>query len=98
MRGYERRNSHLAYKDSPFRGCYVPHKPATLQSRRRVCSTSLHKEVGSVAPTDLSPSLRTRQQMARVATIALAGVAYFAVIIVVLHFLRSDLNLISSPT
>jgi hypothetical protein len=43
-----------------------------------------------VASTDLSPSLRTRKQMARVATIALAGVAYFAVIIVVLHFLRPD--------
>ena len=36
--------------------------------------------------------------MARVATIALLGVAYFAVIIVVLHFLRPDLNPISSPT
>jgi bacteriorhodopsin len=51
-----------------------------------------------VASTDLSPSLRTRQQMARVATIALVGVAYFAVIIVVLHFLRPELNPISSPT
>ena len=49
--------------------------------------------------TDLSPGLRTgRQPMARVATIALVGVAYFAVIIVVLHFLRPDLNPISSPT
>src|SRR5215213_6767832 len=92
------RSSHLAYKDSPFRVCYVTHKPATLQSPRRVCSMSLHKEICSVASTDLSPSLRTRQQMARVATIALVGVAYFAVIIVVLHFLRPDLNLIRRPT
>jgi bacteriorhodopsin len=51
-----------------------------------------------VASTDLAPSLRTRQQMARVATIALVGVAYFAVIIVVLHFLRPDLNPIRRPT
>ena len=51
-----------------------------------------------MASTDLSPSLRTRQQRARVATIALVGVAYFAVIIVVLHFLRPDLNPIRRPT
>jgi len=52
-----------------------------------------------MASTDLSPSLRTRrQQTARVATIALVAVAYFAVIIVVLHFLRPDLNSINSPT
>jgi hypothetical protein len=92
-------NCHLAYKDSPFRGCYVPHKPATLQSPPRGCSMSLHKEVCGVASTDLSSRLRTRrQQTARVATVALVAVAYFAVIIVVLHFLRADLNPISSPT
>jgi bacteriorhodopsin len=52
-----------------------------------------------VASTDLSPSLRTRrQQTARVATVALVGVAYFAVIIFVLHFLRADLDPISTPT
>jgi bacteriorhodopsin len=52
-----------------------------------------------VASTDLSPGLRTRrQQVARVATIALVAVAYFAVIVVVLHFLRPDLNPIRRPT
>jgi hypothetical protein len=51
-----------------------------------------------VTSTNLSPGLRTRQQVARAATIALVGVAYFVVIIVVLHFLRPDLNPISQPT
>jgi hypothetical protein len=51
-----------------------------------------------MASTNLSPSLRTRQQVARIATVALVGVVYFAVIIVVLHFLRPDLNPIRRPT
>ena len=51
-----------------------------------------------MASTDLSPSLHTRQQVARAATIALVGAAYFVVIIVVLHFLRPDLNPIRRPT
>jgi Protein of unknown function (DUF998) len=51
-----------------------------------------------MASVNLSPSLHTKQQVARVATIALVGVAYFAVVIVVLHFLRPDLNPIRRPT
>jgi bacteriorhodopsin len=51
-----------------------------------------------MASANLSPSLHTKQQVARVATIALVGVAYFAVVIVVLHFLRPDLDPIRRPT
>src|SRR5215211_356099 len=51
-----------------------------------------------MASTNLSPSLRTRTQLARIATVAIVGVAYFVVIIVVLHFLRPDLNPIRRPT
>jgi len=51
-----------------------------------------------MASTNLSPSLRTRTQLARIATVAIVGVAYFVVIIVVLHFLRADLNPIRRPT
>src|SRR5215204_6798797 len=52
----------------------------------------------TMASTNLSPSLRTRTQLARIATVAIVGVAYFVVIIVVLHFLRADLNPIRRPT
>jgi hypothetical protein len=51
-----------------------------------------------VASTNLSPTVNTRQQAARAATVALVGVAYFVVIIVVLHLLRPDLSPISQPT
>jgi hypothetical protein len=51
-----------------------------------------------MSSTNLSPSLHTRTQLARIATLALVGVVYFAVIIVALHFLRSDLNPIRRPT
>jgi Protein of unknown function (DUF998) len=51
-----------------------------------------------VASTNFSPTLNTRQQAARAATVALVGVAYFVVIIVVLHLLRPDLSPISQPT
>jgi bacteriorhodopsin len=51
-----------------------------------------------VTSANLSPSLHTRQQVARAATIALVGVVYFVVIIVVLHLLRPDLSPISQPT
>lgn len=51
-----------------------------------------------MASTDLSPSLHTRQQVGKLATIALVGVAYFVVVVAVLHFLRPDLNPISRPT
>lgn len=44
------------------------------------------------------PSLQTRKQVARFATIALVSIAYFAVIIVVLHVLRPDHNPIRQPT
>lgn len=48
--------------------------------------------------TQLSPSLQTRKQVAWTATVAIAGIAYFAVIIVALHFLRPDHNPIQRPT
>jgi zinc ribbon protein len=35
------RNSHLAYKDSPFGGCAAPHKAATLPSLRNGAGVSL---------------------------------------------------------
>ena len=54
--------------------------------------------MGYVASTNLSPTLNTRKQVARAATVALVGVAYFVVIIVVLHLLRPDLSPISQPT
>jgi hypothetical protein len=51
-----------------------------------------------MSSTNLSPSLRTRTQLARVAKLAIVGIAYFALIIVALHFLRPDLNPLSRPT
>jgi uncharacterized membrane protein YozB (DUF420 family) len=51
-----------------------------------------------VSPADPSPGLHTRTQLARIATVAVAGIAYFGAIIVVLHFLRPDLNPLSRPT
>lgn len=51
-----------------------------------------------MSSTNLSPSLHTRTQLARIATLALVGVVYFAVVIIALHFLRSDLNPIRRPT
>jgi hypothetical protein len=36
--------------------------------------------------------------MRQLTTLALIGIAYFAVVIIVLHFLRSDLDPLSSPT
>jgi hypothetical protein len=51
-----------------------------------------------MSSTNLSPSLQTRKQVARIATVALVGIAYFAVIIVALHYLRPDHNPLSQPT
>jgi len=51
-----------------------------------------------MASAELSPSLHTRTQLARIATVAIVGGAYFSVIIVVLHFLRPDLNPLRQPT
>jgi hypothetical protein len=51
-----------------------------------------------MSSTNLSPSLHTRTQVSRIATVAIVGIAYFAVIIVALHFLRPDLNPLSRPT
>ena len=48
-----------------------------------------------MSSTNLSPSLT---QLARTATVALVGIAYFTLIIVVLHLLRPDLNPLSTPT
>lgn len=45
-----------------------------------------------------TPSLQTGKQVARFATIALVGIAYFAVVIIALHVLRSDHNPIRRPT
>jgi hypothetical protein len=50
-----------------------------------------------MASTILSPRQRTTKQLQTIATIAIVGVAYFAGIIVVLHFLRPDLNPIGQP-
>jgi hypothetical protein len=51
-----------------------------------------------MASTHLSLSLQTRKQVASIATVAIAGIAYFVVIIVTLHVLRPDLNPIQRPT
>ena len=51
-----------------------------------------------MSTTNLSPSVPTRTQLARTAMVALVGIAYFALIIVALHFLRPDLNPLSTPT
>jgi hypothetical protein len=51
-----------------------------------------------MASTHLLPGLQTRKQTAGIATMALVGVAYFVVAIIVLHFLRPDLNPIQRPT
>ena len=51
-----------------------------------------------MSPTNLSPGLHTRTQLARIATVAPVGIVYFAVIIVALHFLRSDLDPMRRPT
>lgn len=48
--------------------------------------------------TTLSPSLPAARHVSRLATVAIAGVAYFVVMIVALHFLRPDLNPIHQPT
>jgi hypothetical protein len=48
------------------------------------------------ATRSLSP--QKTEQVSRMATLAMAGIAYFVVIIVALHFLRPDLNPISRPT
>jgi uncharacterized membrane protein YozB (DUF420 family) len=51
-----------------------------------------------MSSTDLSPSLHARAQVARIAIVAIVGIAYFATIIIALHFLRPDLNPLSQPT
>jgi hypothetical protein len=51
-----------------------------------------------MASTHLLPGLKTSKRTASIATVALVGVAYFVVAIVVLHVLRSDLNPIQRPT
>ena len=48
--------------------------------------------------TTLSPSRPTTKQVATFATVTMVGAAYFALIIIALHFIRSDLNPISWPT
>jgi bacteriorhodopsin len=52
----------------------------------------------TMASTHLSPSLQARKQVAGIATVAIAAIAYFVVIIVALHVLRPDLNPTSRPT
>jgi uncharacterized membrane protein YozB (DUF420 family) len=51
-----------------------------------------------MSPADPSPGLHTRTRLARTATVAIVGVAYFAGIIVALHFLRPELDPLSRPT
>ena len=48
--------------------------------------------------TDQSPGLHARTKLARIATVAIVGIAYFAAVIVALHFLRPDLDPLSRPT
>ncbi len=48
--------------------------------------------------TNVLPSPQTSKQVARIAAVTLVGIAYFALIIVALHFLRPDLDPISQPT
>jgi hypothetical protein len=48
--------------------------------------------------TTLSPSRLITKQAAKTATVAIVGVAYFALIIIALHSVRPDLNPISQPT
>src|SRR5512146_3558512 len=51
-----------------------------------------------MSSTSFSPRLPISKQVALTAAVAIAGVSYFAAAIVVLHFLRPDLNPISRPT
>jgi hypothetical protein len=51
-----------------------------------------------MASTSLSLGLRSRTQLARVATVALIGIAYFAAAIIVLHVLRSSDNPLRQTT
>jgi hypothetical protein len=51
-----------------------------------------------MSSTNLSPSLHTRQQLVRIATVSIVAIAYFTLIIIALHFLRPDLNPLSRPT
>jgi hypothetical protein len=51
-----------------------------------------------MSSTNLSSSLRAGVRVARIAIVAIAGIAYFATIIIALHFLRPDLNPLSQPT
>lgn len=51
-----------------------------------------------MAPTILSTDRDTTEKLKIIATVAIVGVAYFTTIIVIMHFLRPDLNPISQPT
>jgi hypothetical protein len=48
--------------------------------------------------TSLAPSRQTTKHVAVFASVTIAGALYFALAILVLHFLRPDLNPISQPT
>ena len=48
--------------------------------------------------TTLSPGRQSTKQVATAATVTIVGVAYFALIIIALHFIRPDLNPISQQT
>jgi uncharacterized protein DUF998 len=55
----------------------------------------------TVASADAAPGLQARQSAARtatLATVALVGVGYFALVLIALHFLRTDYNPIKQPT
>jgi hypothetical protein len=51
-----------------------------------------------MSAVSLSRSLTTSRPLVLASTIALVGIAYFAAIIVALHFLRPDLNPLQRPT
>ena len=51
-----------------------------------------------MSSTNLSPSLSAGARVAQIAIMAIVGIAYFAIIIIALHFLRPDLNPLSQPT
>ena len=51
-----------------------------------------------MASTTLSTVVQPREQLAGAARVAIGGLAYFAAVIVVLHFLRPELSPLSQPT
>src|SRR6476646_2024128 len=51
-----------------------------------------------MASTTISPNLQATRQAARIATVSMISIIYFAAAIVALHLLRPDHNPVSQPT